>query len=550
MKELTKKNYKCTDEQLDEIHQALKLEFSAVSKKQTEQKIKLYNGIQQQILSERYIYKFDPPNEPEKTIEPDKPYILSIDGEAIRGSIFAVSERYVEIELWKNYGRTIQVIDIIVDLRILIDLVDRRIVSMDREPEKYNLGNSKYLFDPHEKEIERSPKLNFDHSGRGDGISLNDEQISAIVNSINRKLSLIWGPSGTGKTRTLQGVIAEFLKRGKRVLFASNTNNAIDGLLLNLANKENTPYEYFNQLRSEGKIIRIGSQTNETVAKVFSPHAVAEVKSEKILSQITHIESRITEEKTNLAKYEEEVNQYNRAIQLKQKLEDLSNSLTQIESDEAVLSEINSIKSKRDLIIGQNKIVQKFDLKDVTKLNDWSRKLNQLKNKIEGIQAQLTAIEKEIASIYNNISTLNNDIYRLENKRFKKYLNRNKINELRKTLNEENKKLISLNSKVRLYNEKQREMIEKEATGTGLFLQEFKKFKGVLNKDLLGVDSLNEILRLINLSIKITGERPEGFKYACNLGACTEDDIDIISFSRGFASIDQAKIDTSVMSSL
>ena len=41
MNSLTENNYSCTDNQLDEIHQALIKEFSAVSRKQTEQKIKL-----------------------------------------------------------------------------------------------------------------------------------------------------------------------------------------------------------------------------------------------------------------------------------------------------------------------------------------------------------------------------------------------------------------------------------------------------------------------------------------------------------------------------
>ena len=37
---------------------------------------------------------------------------------------------------------------------------------------------------------------------------------------------LLFGPPGTGKTKTLQGIIAELLHNGKRVLFSSNTNNA------------------------------------------------------------------------------------------------------------------------------------------------------------------------------------------------------------------------------------------------------------------------------------------------------------------------------------
>ena len=60
----------------------------------------------------------------------------------------------------------------------------------------------------------------------------NAAQLDAIEKAMNRRTLFIWGPPGTGKTDTLGYIVANYLNHGKKVLFASNTNRAVDvGLL-------------------------------------------------------------------------------------------------------------------------------------------------------------------------------------------------------------------------------------------------------------------------------------------------------------------------------
>ena len=60
----------------------------------------------------------------------------------------------------------------------------------------------------------------------------NATQTDAIEKAMSCRSLFIWGPPGTGKTDTLGFIIANYLKNGKKVLFASNTNRAVDvGLL-------------------------------------------------------------------------------------------------------------------------------------------------------------------------------------------------------------------------------------------------------------------------------------------------------------------------------
>jgi len=69
------------------------------------------------------------------------------------------------------------------------------------------------------------------------GMSLNQSQWDAWAGALQRRIQLIWGPPGTGKSRTLQAVIAgaiveaQLAARPLRVLLSGPTYNAIDNVL-------------------------------------------------------------------------------------------------------------------------------------------------------------------------------------------------------------------------------------------------------------------------------------------------------------------------------
>lgn len=82
------------------------------------------------------------------------------------------------------------------------------------------------VFDPaneKDEEAEGEPR----HDGRR-----NEAQLEAVRKAMTNRVLFVWGPPGTGKTATLGYIMANYLAAGKRVLFASNTNRAVDvGLL-------------------------------------------------------------------------------------------------------------------------------------------------------------------------------------------------------------------------------------------------------------------------------------------------------------------------------
>ena len=63
---------------------------------------------------------------------------------------------------------------------------------------------------------------------------LNTQQASAVKKSFNNSISYIWGPPGTGKTETLGVLLANYIAIKEKTLVASNTNQAVDQILLKI----------------------------------------------------------------------------------------------------------------------------------------------------------------------------------------------------------------------------------------------------------------------------------------------------------------------------
>lgn len=142
--------------------------------------------------------------------------------------VVEAKEKKVTLHFPHNYGEAIQS----VHLEWENDFVLRRLKSeleylYNTEHKTYREGIDA-LFDPDKsREDQSDTKIRvLDDSRR------NEAQHEAMVKSLQNRVLFIWGPPGTGKTSTLGFIIANYLVKGKKVLFASNTNRAVDvGLL-------------------------------------------------------------------------------------------------------------------------------------------------------------------------------------------------------------------------------------------------------------------------------------------------------------------------------
>jgi AAA domain len=64
---------------------------------------------------------------------------------------------------------------------------------------------------------------------------LNEMQTEAVASALGRDTTFIWGPPGTGKTRTIGKIGEQLARAGRSVLIVSHTNSAVDQALLEVA---------------------------------------------------------------------------------------------------------------------------------------------------------------------------------------------------------------------------------------------------------------------------------------------------------------------------
>lgn len=170
-----------------------------------------------------------------------------------------VEEKKVVLHFPHNYGDEIEK----VSLEWENDFVLRKLRDelIDLLDNKKGLQRLDMLFDPdpgkHHSEEETRV---LDDSRR------NSSQHEALVKALQNKVLYVWGPPGTGKTSTLGFMMANYLVKGKRVLFASNTNRAVDvGLLSLLRALKDVERDHLQQSVTRFGEIALDSQALEEV---------------------------------------------------------------------------------------------------------------------------------------------------------------------------------------------------------------------------------------------------------------------------------------------
>jgi superfamily I DNA and/or RNA helicase len=108
----------------------------------------------------------------------------------------------------------------------------------------------------------------------------NASQHESLIKSLQNEVLYVWGPPGTGKTSTLGFMIANYLIKGKRILFAANTNRAVDvGLLSALTALTSVEKEHLEQEVTRFGEMALDSERLEQV--LFSQHIDQKEKEQK-----------------------------------------------------------------------------------------------------------------------------------------------------------------------------------------------------------------------------------------------------------------------------
>ena len=146
---------------------------------------------------------------------------ISADGIVIYFSISDINNIGIDFSQIKeatNYG-----IEYIMDNRELVDYLINFLKSKSGNKNSF----IEYLFQSKGVKLFDNKIIFKERHG------LNNSQINAINKSLSQNVTFIWGPPGTGKTKTMASLVAFLLKNNKRVLLSALSNKALDQLLIN-----------------------------------------------------------------------------------------------------------------------------------------------------------------------------------------------------------------------------------------------------------------------------------------------------------------------------
>lgn len=212
----------------------------------------------------------------------------------------------------------------------------------------------------------------------------NPEQERAVASSLGHTATFLWGPPGTGKTRTIGIIGKELYRREHSVLLVSHTNTAVDQALI--AIKEDVP----NADLIAGRVIRVGDPPNESPLSEY-PELLAR----------THVERRsadlITRKDTFIQERDAGINRLQhliREIALWEWVQDAHTDIAEMTASyQALLVQEDALTHARVTLAQLNDAAPYW-----AKAAEASRRTNSILAQIEKLRPQLATAQAQYAT--------------------------------------------------------------------------------------------------------------------------------------------------------
>ena len=225
--------------------------------------------------------------------------------------------------------------------------------------------------------------------------SLNVGQRQAVCASLGRDTTFIWGPPGTGKTRTIGEIGYQILCLNESLLVVSHTNIAVDQALLKIA--EHAPQDAVES----GKVLRVGD----------SKDSVLNSKDNLLLR--THVDKRsqaLAERRDSLRNeigaLIEEVKRITRILDI---AEWVSIAETDIEKMGTEWSQIQEMEGELESLRGKLATLKGSEVY-WENAEDESHKANRVKKDISSVGARLSEIEETVEQVQTRLSRLDAEL--------------------------------------------------------------------------------------------------------------------------------------------
>ena len=180
----------------------------------------------------------------ENTIQADTATVCQYGKRVYKGSLenCNVDEQLLVVEFEEKIPKKVSGGRIQFDLTYLLVELSNKLQNIIDQPRIYSIRSIQNLF-AEDWDCETKPS--------SQSYDLNPSQLHAVETSLGSDVCILWGPPGTGKTKTLAALVHEFVLAGKTVLVTSHTNIAVNTLMMRI-NKHRKKYG------SDYRIARIG----------------------------------------------------------------------------------------------------------------------------------------------------------------------------------------------------------------------------------------------------------------------------------------------------
>lgn len=228
------------------------------------------------------IYAF--PFHEEADIFEDAQIEIDVAGRRTKGQIVSISDGTLLVALEGDIGSSVPACVLLIDNTALIVALKERLEQVAEGKLNLNVDLAESVLDPEATPIDVSP---FEPPIQ----RLNANQAEAARHMLRTNVAFLWGPPGTGKTETLSAVVEAAFGGEKRVLIASNTNQAVDQVLLKLCKRLGTGHPALD----EGRILRLGQITNNDL-KEYDRYVTAEGVLERRSAELKRRQGEIETE--------------------------------------------------------------------------------------------------------------------------------------------------------------------------------------------------------------------------------------------------------------
>ena len=336
---------------------------------------------------------------------------VNINGEDIFGRLHSVDKTGISILFEVDKGDHIEEATLQDSAFFLLEILNNKLEKVKKEQFTFNIDGSMKLFG-FQKPLTFEPilRLEQEHSN----FIPNTNQRIAIEKSLSQEITFIWGPPGTGKTKTLSSILSHLVKAGKKVLLTANTNPAVDEILKKIIeDKENA------SILGEKRIVRLGMPTfeDEHLKDILIEKIVEEKSTQKAkrIEQLQHlIETALEKIKFLEIQEKEAIEKDKQKIKVKQEIDAKDQQILSI--TQKIEVERKNLEQNSQWLVENNQLLEKAKNTNIIRRKLTGVDINQLEFQIKSIESQKYSMLQEFQTLQHYLKEAVNAKHAILNK--------------------------------------------------------------------------------------------------------------------------------------